>query len=150
MRNETTAGSGANNVFGGSAEQYGTKYSAKTAAYVVAEEIMVGVMVDFFRNRRFPAAPRVLEVGAGTGQSTARIEQRLGKANITDYKLVITEYNEEMISTSRKLATEAVLAGKDSVVKTPQLLVSADHLPFSDRTFDVVYASMVIHWITEP
>lgn len=136
----------ARKIFAASATEYSTSYSTKTDIYNKAErEISRSISLHLLTRR--PEWPMMLEIGAGTGQSTVRIESRLNKAGITKYTLLTTDLTLEMIQRAKRLNEESLPA---RVARVPQIQVSADKLCFPDKLFEVVYGSMVIHWVPKP
>jgi ubiquinone/menaquinone biosynthesis C-methylase UbiE len=80
-----------------------------------------------------PAAGRVLELGAGTGHNLEHYTDAVTE-------LVLTEPDPHMARRLReRLAGDPALTGRTSVVEAP-----AEDLPFDDRTFDTVVATLVL------
>ena len=125
---------------------------AKTAGYNNSEYALcypLTLHLYPFQNPDMPV-PVVVEVGAGSGQSTLRIEERLRRAGIEKYKLISTELNQDQILEGIKGNTEAQRKGESPIARVPDVLAAAEKLWFPDESVHVVYGSQVIHWVNNP
>ena len=80
------------------------------------------------------AAPRILDLGCGTGRFTGPLAERFGGT------VVGADPSPEM------LATAAESTGPLGI---PLIRASAEALPFAEGSFDIVFASMVYHHFTD-
>lgn len=72
----------------------------------------------------------ILDVGCGGGMTIARLA-----GMVTEGKIYGIDYSEESVAAARKTNRERIAAGRVEV-----LLGSVSHLPFPDKTFDLVTA----------
>jgi ubiquinone/menaquinone biosynthesis C-methylase UbiE len=86
-----------------------------------------------------PEAPRVLEIGAGAGGLSARVQERLRPR-----RLVATDYDPAQVEVARKALTK-----RFGTMPASMELRQADalHLPFEDGSFDCVFAMGVFHHV---
>lgn len=89
---------------------------------------------------RLPIPPRsnVLEIGCGAGSTSIALAQRGHAVNATDIAA-------PMLERTRKLADEA---GVGQFIETNQC--DTHHLPFPDRSFNLVMAIGVLPWLSSP
>jgi ubiquinone/menaquinone biosynthesis C-methylase UbiE len=136
------AGTSARQIFDHSATDYGQQFAPGTRGYRISEGAVLHRLVPHLE--RLGQRPRVLEVGAGTGQSSKRVQDALRKFAV-GVDIVTTEYNHTMIDQGRSLESDQAVV--------PMVQADAAHLPFTDNSgrgiFDAVYGSQVIHWIND-
>jgi len=134
-------------VFGRQSESYADLYADLTIGYKISEGGVLGALSPHLRAiQSLGKTPTVLEVGAGTGQSTGRLVKRLKDFGIdpNNLNLRTSEHDAGMIEAGKKMAQDK----KEVVV--PMVQESAENLRFEkDETFDAVYGSQVIHWIND-
>ena len=96
---------------------------------------------------------RILDAGCGSGHETADIWMRLnGDAQITAVDPVrgLLELAEEQFS---EIVSKASGNGRAALTKenSPSFhIMSVTNLDFPDASFDVVYHSLLLHWLPEP
>ncbi|RMG31050.1 MAG: class I SAM-dependent methyltransferase [Methanobacteriota archaeon] len=95
-----------------------------------------------------------LDVGCGNGYGTAAIwNYYYGKGSIEGMKLVGIDPSETLLEIAKEEFWDFVrkhnplIDGKIQTMELPEFIEgSALHIPFEDATFDMVYASQVLHW----
>jgi ubiquinone/menaquinone biosynthesis C-methylase UbiE len=134
-------------IFGDQSGDYAGLYADLTIGYRVSENGILGALSSHLREiQELGRKPTVLEVGAGTGQSTYRLKKRLKEFGIDESNLELktSEHDAGMIEAGRKMAQD-----KKNVV-VPMVQESAENLIFERaRAYDAVYGSQVIHWIND-
>jgi malonyl-CoA O-methyltransferase len=95
----------------------------------------LGERLLHYVNGSLPAAPRILDIGMGTGNTTLRLLQRFPAASIHGCDLALN-----MVARSR--AKEALKSWK-------QFFITADteFLPYRDACFDLVISSFTLQWL---
>jgi ubiquinone/menaquinone biosynthesis C-methylase UbiE len=84
-----------------------------------------------------PDARRILDVGCGTGRLLRQARRRYWPAELVGVDLARGMLAAAIAATSTKLGIHYVRAG-------------AEHLPFTDEVFDLVFATMSMrHWIDQ-
>ncbi len=84
-----------------------------------------------------PFAPKILEIGAGTGALTRKLQKLWGHA---DY--VMSDISWQMMSYARSLTPR-------SGPKTSFVVMDAHH-PAMQKQFDLIVSSMTLHWLQQP
>nr|BFE60500.1 class I SAM-dependent methyltransferase [Dactylosporangium thailandense] len=77
---------------------------------------------------------RALDVGCGTGALTAELVRRLGAASVS-----AVDPSESFVATARERFPDADVRGG-----------AAERLPYSDGTFDLALAQLVVHFMADP
>lgn len=134
------------------AETYATEFTL-SIGYEVAEKAIVEKIAPYLKElQKRGIHPNILEIGAGTGQSTKRIEDLLRKKGITKYNLTTTEPSAKMIAEGKRLNKEAALKHeKDEPARVPDYEAYAEELPddIKDSSVELIIASHVLHWIDD-
>jgi len=86
-----------------------------------------------------PPSSRLLELGAGRGGLSARLAERYRPA-----RLVVTDFDPHQLEAARRTLTRR-LGTVPATVELRQ--VDATQLPFEDRSFDVVFAILMLHHV---
>jgi ubiquinone/menaquinone biosynthesis C-methylase UbiE len=87
-------------------------------------------------------APRVLDVGTGTGSLAIFAARRLPRARVSG-----VDASRGMLSEAERIATETLTAGERARLDLQEGL--ADRLPFADGTFDLVLSSFVLQLVPD-
>jgi predicted TPR repeat methyltransferase len=107
-----------------------TDYEAAAAGYARNRTVHPGVVADLIREAGLHAGSRVLDVGCGTGNYAHALQDATGWA------ISGIEPSDQMRQRAEHAANWTALAAG-----------SAEALPFSDGSFDLVYSTDVIHHI---
>lgn len=95
----------------------------------------LGERLLHYVNGSLPAAPRILDIGMGTGNTTMRLLQRFPAASIHGCDLALN-----MVTRSRE---------KEALQSRKQFFITADteFLPYRDTCFDLVISSFTLQWL---
>ena len=105
-----------------------------------AADFAHGVTRDGLLARLLPLridAQAVLDLGAATGSATALLQKRFRGAHIV----------------SLDLSRNMLLQHKRRrfwFTRTSSVQADAEHLPFADQSFDVVFANLLLPWVNDP
>lgn len=85
----------------------------------------------------FPKNAYILELGAGVGRDTRLLLKKDYSVLATDFSKIALDYILKKINQKSKLKVNV------------QQLDLSDQFPFPDKTFDIVYANLVIHYFNK-
>ncbi|MBA2654178.1 MAG: malonyl-ACP O-methyltransferase BioC [Gammaproteobacteria bacterium] len=75
----------------------------------------------------------ILDLGAGTGYATSLLEKKYKKA-----KVIVFDIAEKMLQKSKQ--------NKRWFDRKRYLCGDADHLPFADKSMDLIFSNLMLHW----
>ena len=105
-----------------------------------AADFAHGVTRDGLLTRLQPLridAKTVLDLGAATGGATALLQKRFGGAHIVSLDL------------SRNMLLQRKRRRR-WFTRTSSVQADAERLPFADRSFDLVFANLLLPWVNDP
>lgn len=90
-----------------------------------------GLVADLARQQRVPDAPRILEIGCGTGILTRHIRDQWPAA-----ELIVSDLSPDMVGT----------AAKGAMVAGTFLALDGETPPFEGPWFDLILSSLAFQW----
>lgn len=89
------------------------------------------------------ADTRLLDVGCGPGTITLDLADRIAQLGGSSSQVTGADSSESALASARELATDRGLG-------TEFFLSDASSLPFEDNSFDIVFASQMLHHVSDP
>jgi malonyl-CoA O-methyltransferase len=89
---------------------------------------------------------RVLDLGSGTGYCARALRARYARCSVIEL-----DFSQAMLAQSRRRISWwrrgiSLFAGEPA----PLICADIEQLPFPDRTFDMIWSNLVLHWLSSP
>ena len=105
--------------------------------HALVQQEIIDKLIRRIKHIALPFEPRILEIGAGTGILTRKLQNFWPHA-----EYVITDLSDHMLDQARQIIP---IQGP----RTSYVAMDAEHLCF-DRGFDLIVSSMILHWLPDP